>query len=141
MKFRKFKSFLFLLSANQKTQWFLILQGCIRKLRLPRYRKHIDEQSSNVLPTGTEETQQSSRVQLTLNGQVSQALERHLESDIKAQIRGSSEVGPFVQSCVPSLNRHLFWQARKGVQKAAKIFILLQAQKFHKIGWGLISDQ
>ena len=141
MKFRNIKFFLFLLSANQKTQWFLIIQGCIQKLRLPRYRKCIDEQSSNILPTETEETPQSSRVQLTLNGQVSQALKRHLESDIKAKVRGSSEVGPFVQSCVPSLNRYLFWQARKEVRKAAKIFILLQTQKFHKTGWGLISDR
>lgn len=97
-----------------------------------------DEHIFKVLTTRREPTQQSSRVQLTLNGQFSQALKRHLELDIKAQVRGSSKEGEFIQSCLHSFNQDLFWQVSKGSLKGAKISIPSQARKFHKAGWGLI---
>ncbi|KAK2107432.1 hypothetical protein P7K49_012597 [Saguinus oedipus] len=73
-----------------------------------------EEQSFKVLTTCREQTQQSSRIHLALNGQVSQALKRHLELDMQAQVS-------------------------KAEPKAAKASILLQARKFRKAGQGLIS--
>lgn len=81
-----------------------------------------DKQSFKGLTTWKEQPPQSSRVQLTLNGHVSQALEGHLEVDTMAQMSRSSEEGAI------AFNEYLFGQVSKRELKAAKISILLQAQ-------------